>query len=120
MLHKLLLFVVLLSMNSLAIAELPSGPAQRNRDLMPDYYPHWFQGQGFLQQVNLKQRLLLIDSTAYALDPNLIVHTITIERATLNVLRSGMELGFNFSGDDRSTRRLKEIWILPQGTLIPH
>ncbi len=75
-----------------------------------------FDGRGILQQVDARSNRLLIDALSYRFDPNMKVHTLHTQFATVHSLRGEMEVGFTLGSGSGLT--ITEIWQLPAGSVV--
>ncbi len=84
---------------------------------LPSYYPESFQMKGVVNRVEVRRHYLVISGQKMSFDPNIKVHTLATEHASLYALRVGDPIGLNFLDGDRRQRILSEIWVLPPGSV---
>lgn len=84
---------------------------------LPDYYPASFQNTGVINGVSGSS--LNISGLNYSLSPNVLIHSTMTEHSSRYDLGSGKEVGFTVD-NNRNTRTITEIWILPSGTVRLH
>jgi len=84
---------------------------------LSDTYPADFDREGIITGTANGQQVL-INATRYMLDSNVRVHTPETEYATPYMLTAGKEVGFTLIEDRAgSQNRIKEIWVLPKGSV---
>jgi len=100
--HKLMLMAAALALGSPAFA---AG--------LPDYYPQRFDRWGIIDQVDLDNRILVINDVSVKIAHDLHVYTMNTRFAAPQALKRGMKVGFGTTGSRALTGAVSELWILP-------
>lgn len=92
----------------LALALLPAMAAR-----LPGHYPSEFQAVGIVNQVNMDDRVLVVNNKPFPVSGNAAIHDLRTPFTNLDALQAGDKIGFRLEkiGDNRYM--LAEIWILP-------
>lgn len=77
----------------------------------PSYYPkEGFQRAGILDDVRLKQQIIVVNDIPYSLANSLIVHSPRSYSVPSSELRIGSKIGYKMAAGGRL---ITEIWLLP-------
>jgi hypothetical protein len=80
---------------------------------LPDYYPPAFDRWGVVNQVDLDNRVIVVNDINIHVVFDLKVHTVNTRFATSQSLQPGMVVGFGTSGSRAISGAVSEIWVLP-------
>jgi len=100
--HKIMLLICAVAMS------LPAFSAK-----LPDYYPAAFDRWGVIDQVDLDNRVIVVNDINIHVALDLKVHTVNTRFAIPRSLQPGMAVGFGTSGSRAISGAVSEIWVLP-------
>lgn len=83
---------------------------------LPLYYPASYDINGIVERAQGSQ--LIVSASSYQVDSNVRVHTPDTEFASMRALQPGTEVGLKFENKPGQGRKITEIWVLPQGTVV--
>ena len=93
--------------------------AQRNyinTASLPAYYPSQYQHMGKISQIE-SSNSIIINGLRYRIASYAKVHTKATKYATLGSLRVGHEVGFTATTGYNNSRKITELWVLPDGSV---
>jgi len=114
-----LVWLLLGAVSTTSLASPPDRSGLRSTTGLPDYYPSNYQKTGVIRDVHVDDTLI-ISGLKYKLSPNIQIHTTTNQFSSRWALKTGEEVGFNFSTDAANNRTISEIWIMPKGRVVSH
>jgi hypothetical protein len=100
--HKLMLLICAMAMS------LPAISAK-----LPEYYPEAFDRWGVIDQIDLDNRIIVVNDKNVRVALDLKVYTVNTRFATPRSLQPGMIVGFGTTGSRAITGAVSEIWVLP-------
>jgi hypothetical protein len=80
---------------------------------LPDYYPPAFDRWGVIDQLDLDNRIIVVNDKNIRVALDLKVYTVNTRFATSQSLQPGMVVGFGTSGSRAISGAVSEIWVLP-------
>lgn len=98
------------------IAGLGLGAVTALAQGLPLYYPASYDISGIVETARGSQ--LVVSASSYQVDTNVRVHTPDTEFASMRALQPGTEVGLKFEHKPGQGRKITEIWVLPQGTVV--
>ena len=79
---------------------------------LPSYYPDNIPYSGMVGSIS--DNTIIIDASAYRLDPNVRVHTLSTSFGSIRTLSGSTPVGFTKSSDRSGNSVVTEIWVLPE------
>lgn len=79
---------------------------------LPSYYPDNIPHSGMVGSVS--NNTIIIDASAYRLDSNVRVHTLSTLFGSTRSLSENTPIGFTKASDRSGNSVITEIWILPE------
>lgn len=76
-------------------------------------YPEHFDHQGIVRELQLSERYVIISGLKYKLADRVVVHFPSLETpGTLQMLREGLSVGFNYENSESTYPVIQELWVL--------
>ncbi|MCC6208051.1 MAG: hypothetical protein IT488_07850 [Gammaproteobacteria bacterium] len=100
--HKLVLMAGAMALGSLAFA---AG--------LPDYYPEKFDRWGVIDQLDLENRVIVVNDVGIKIAHDLRIYTTNTRFAAPQSLKPGMRIGFGTTGSRSLAGPVTEVWVLP-------
>jgi hypothetical protein len=100
--HKMMLLICAMGLS------LPALSAK-----LPDYYPAAFDRVGVIDQIDLDNRVIVVNDKNIRVALDLKVYTVNTRFASSQSLQPGMVIGFGTSGSRAISGAVSEIWVLP-------
>lgn len=79
---------------------------------LPHYYPDDIPYSGTVSRVS--DNTIIVNASAYRLDPNVRVHTLSTSFGSIRSLSNSTPIGFTKTSDRSGNRVITEIWVMPE------
>jgi hypothetical protein len=83
----------------------------------PAYYPERLPRKGVVGKVDSSLSRIEINGNSLALDRNVRVHSLTTEFSSVHALKPEDAVGYRVEQDRSGRKVVKEIWVLPEGSV---
>ncbi len=77
-----------------------------------------YKKTGVLTKINLGERSVIISGKKYNYGLNTKVYTQQSNFSSIQLIKQGTTVGFNFHQNDKSGRFLSEIWVIPKSSSL--
>lgn len=86
---------------------------------VPEWYPEGeFKRSGYIKQIDLKARVIIVADRMAALSDRVKAHSPTEEFYPLSKIKVGQFVGLDYIRDDNGKILITEIWVVDE-TIIP-